>query len=471
MAFPRSKEQLNTVISSYLNISKDGELQKGTLLANFRAKTNPEFCEYLKAFYGERWTDSLISPVLTAANKLDKTVNKQAKNIKRPNKSEGILTLLNAQFNLPSPTPRKRLLSDIGAPVGNAESSKKSRTAGCKDCSTFKDVSDKLGAENYKLGTENSKLEAEVAKQNEALEKAKKIIARRRKHDPRVLNQHIDRLIQRRKELNQQVKSYKTKVNKLEKDLEKEKKLREAEQHTHEEFKKLKNELRRVKNQKSAALSDKRTAQVNKALTEKKCTLTKENEALRETVKAMDAEMCEIKESENIIETKEGKQFNDKTRKCIVYCTQNNVAHDKASDIVSYVIKEMTGKSVKALPKKSAVGNMTRQFGVISDIQAGMIMSGSTNVTIGHDGTTKDGTHINELHAHTASGSLTLSIAPMPAGRAKEYTTNIREGLDDITSAYSNYANIEKNETKQQINGGMYIRKGSAIILHKSEKI
>ncbi len=57
---PRDSTELSYLIDSYLVRSDNGELFKGSLLANFKDKSNAEFCEYLRHFYGDRWSDSFI---------------------------------------------------------------------------------------------------------------------------------------------------------------------------------------------------------------------------------------------------------------------------------------------------------------------------------------------------------------------------------------------------------------------------
>ena len=119
------------------------------------------------------------------------------------------------------------------------------------------------------------------------------------------------------------------------------------------------------------------------------------------------------------IPTMDGNQFDVKTRKCINYCLQNNVSHESASGIVDYVVKEMTGKTLQRLPKPTTNANIAREFGELSNIQCGeaLVQEQTKNVTLGFDGTTKGGKKINELHAVTAEGSLTVSIDQIPGGK------------------------------------------------------
>ena len=50
---------------------------------------------------------------------------------------------------------------------------------------------------------------------------------------------------------------------------------------------------------------------------------------------------------------------------------------------------------------------------------------------------------INEFHAVTADGSLTISIDEMRGAKATDCATHLREGLSDMSTAFSKYSNTD----------------------------
>ncbi len=110
---PKNRQQLTQLIESHLNHpSTETELTNGYLLA-LKAKTTPrEFCDHLKDFYGERWSDSFGPSIRAASNRLEKQIGILANSISRKSSGERVVVLLNVKYVLP--TSRKR-------PAANSE--------------------------------------------------------------------------------------------------------------------------------------------------------------------------------------------------------------------------------------------------------------------------------------------------------------------------------------------------------------
>eukprot|EP00112_Aurelia_sp_Birch-Aquarium-sp1_P019212 Seg4710.1 transcript_id=Seg4710.1/GoldUCD/mRNA.D3Y31 product="hypothetical protein" protein_id=Seg4710.1/GoldUCD/D3Y31 len=71
-----------------------------------------------------------------------------------------------------------------------------------------------------------------------------------------------------------------------------------------------------------------------------------------------------------IIETrKDMKTYDDNIRKCIYYCLQSQVPTDQVSNVIAYIVKEMTGMELSLTPSKSCVSRIAREMGIIADMQ------------------------------------------------------------------------------------------------------
>ncbi len=108
---PKNCAELNLLIDSLLTC-KGSELTRGNILANFKAKSNPDFIKFLEGFYGERWSHSMGQAALAAAKKIERTVDNLKQNIYRKKGAQSIVTLLNEQYTLPVPSG-KRTHSEI----------------------------------------------------------------------------------------------------------------------------------------------------------------------------------------------------------------------------------------------------------------------------------------------------------------------------------------------------------------------
>ncbi len=457
MELPKSRQQLKRVIENYMNSEpEDGEFTKGCLLAHYRTKTNKEFCEYFRGFYGEKWSDSLNGTVRSAINKIDKHVIKKAGNISKPTTGESVMKLLNEKYTLP--LTRKRPLSDV-EPADSTPDTPPA-TPPESEPSTFDYITPKRSCiDCHVMRRESSSLRKELGKTKNEAEQLRSRVAVKFQNEPRVLNQTIKRLKTQIKTLRDKAKAERNKarqeIRELQKKLNTEKAIARQVEPLTTKIGILQEKVIRLKDQKAHTKAYHSGKNSDSALSKQLKAAQLENKSLMEKLSGAENRVLELEEKLNeSIETMDGRQFDVKTRKCINYCTEKNVSHQNASELVRYIVHEMTGKTLGKLPAPSTNANIAREFGVISDIQCGVVMSESTNVTFGWDGTTKVGMHLNEKNLSTSSGSLTLGVSEMGGGKAVDYAKDIRNVFTDVSNRYSACFNTDPTDTNKKFHDG-----------------
>ena len=478
MVLPTTKKELNSVINSYLNESNGSELTIGHIIAHKRAKSNKEFCEYLKCFYGDKWSDSLKSASLAIGNKYSRDVNTKANNIHRKGVPEEILKYLNGKFTLPVAGSRKRPVSDnttIDPPVSAPETPpptpqdatppspfdhrifitpKRSKPCG-QSCLDVRHESSSLRKELSSSKAKAKRLQTET-------EKLRARINVKFQNEPRVLNQTIKRsqhqIIKLRNKLSATRAKARQDIRELRINLNSEKAKAKQVQLLETKVENLQDQVRKLKDQKAQVKKYHSTKNSDSAMSKKLKNAESLIKSLKEKLSGAENRVLELEEGlSDSIKTMDGKQFDEKTRMCINYCLEKNVSLQNASGIVEFIVHEMTGKTLEKLPAPSTNANIQREFGIISDIQCGAILSESSNVTLAWDGTTKDGVHYNEKHVVTASGPLTLGVTEMPGGKAVDYRRDLRNSLTDITNRYSQCFNTDPTDTSKKIHDGKKI--------------
>ncbi len=107
MERPTNALEITRYLNEHVRGSCGSELLKLHVIANFRSKSTPEFFAYLRAFYGERWDDSMKKSVHTSVRRIDDDVKKHARNISKPHTPDNLVKYLNGNFVLPGKS-RKR---------------------------------------------------------------------------------------------------------------------------------------------------------------------------------------------------------------------------------------------------------------------------------------------------------------------------------------------------------------------------
>ncbi len=461
MELPNNRRELKLFIESYKNsIPEDGELTRGFLLAHYRTKSPAEFREYFRSLYGEKWSDSLNNSVRSAINKTHTFVRDQAGNISKRTTAEKVVKQLNERYTLP--VTRKRPFSDI-EPI-SADLDHVPETPPATPTHHETSTHDYITPKRSKLCTERchnmrheaSNLRKELGRTKDEAEKLRARVAVKFKYEPRILNQTITRLQTQMKKLRDKSQTERAKARQAIRELHIQLNAERIKVKQVEPLKikveNLQEQIRKLKDQKTHAKRYHSTKNSDSVLLQKFKSSQSENKLLKEKLSAVENQLLELEEKENnVIETMDGRQFDVKTRMAINHCTQRNVSQQHASNLVRDVVNTMTGQIVGKLPGPSTTANITREFGIISDIQCGTIMSESSNGTFGWDGTTKDGTHINEMNVKTATAHLTLGVSEMGGGCTTDYRDCIRDRLGDITNRTATFLNTDPAETSKKI--------------------
>ncbi len=460
MDVPRNSKDVANLFDSYLqssNQTTSSTILKGHVIAHYRASGNPGLIKFLRSSCGDQWTDSLKKPVLAAVSKWNTQLKRYSSNLHQESSAISLVDLLGQGYALP--VQRKRLHSDgnssasdstpstpssvcslasidspTSSPACDTEWPTPKRFKSCPDCVVLRRDKSTLQKQLLKIKHVNQTLESKsnINYSNER----------------RVLKQSVKRL-----------KKYREKVRVADKKMrEAEKKVKLANDKVEPlktKIKYLQEQIRKLKDQKAHTKRYHSSKNSDSAWSQKLQAAQLEIKSLKEKLSGAENRVFELEESQgDSIKTMDGKQYDEKTRICINYCLEKNVSHQNASDLVNFIVNEMTGKTLEKLPAPSTNANIQREFGIISDIQCGAIMSESSNVTLAWDGTTKDGVHYNEKHVVTASGSLTLGVSEMPGGKAIDYRRDLRNSLTDITNRYSQCFDTDPAETSKKIHDG-----------------
>ena len=174
-------------------------------------------------------------------------------------------------------------------------------------------------------------------------------------------------------------------------------------------------------------------------------------ESEQRTIELEASQMEQQDASSPIIETrKDKKTYDDNIRKCIYYCLQSQVPTDQVSNVITYIVKEMTGMELSFTPSKSCVSRIAREMGIIADMQGADTLLTSNNSTLSWYGTSLKGLHLNEVHVTTEDQSVVLGISSLPGGTTEDYTNDILKTVNDLMGNYSNKKGLEKEATTKQ---------------------
>ena len=94
---------------------------------------------------------------------------------------------------------------------------------------------------------------------------------------------------------------------------------------------------------------------------------------------------------------------------------------------------------------------MTRELGVISDIQAAELLIANENLTLGFDATTQEGLHVNSIHVTSSDQCQLLALDQLPGGTAEDYSLHISQTVDSITDVYCKFYSVDFDETRKII--------------------
>ena len=95
---------------------------------------------------------------------------------------------------------------------------------------------------------------------------------------------------------------------------------------------------------------------------------------------------------------KDKKMYSFQMRKVMYKCIVDKVPVDAAGGTVAYIVKQLTGRQLEAIPDSTTFRRAARELGILSDLQTASVLLNGENVTIAWDATSVNGDHLNEVH-------------------------------------------------------------------------
>ena len=140
---------------------------------------------------------------------------------------------------------------------------------------------------------------------------------------------------------------------------------------------------------------------------------------------------------------KEGKTFPPQIRMLVYDAIVHHVPTNHVPLLLKKIVKR-TGIKMDTVPHRSTVEMMTRELGVICDLQVAEVVMMNSNLTLGFDATTQEGVHINSVHITSKDDCYVISIDQLPGGTAEDYHQHICSSLNRLADIYSTY-NTDKS--------------------------
>lgn len=223
------------------------------------------------------------------------------------------------------------------------------------------------------------------------------------------------------------------------------------------EKRKLKHRISNLKYRKRCRkekLSIEQTVPLSEFYEQKVSELTAKLKQSTEIIKNLENEIGQLQDTisnlENscgtskVIPTKEGSSFSVAIRKVIYKCITCQVPVDRTTEIIEYVISQLTNHQLEELPSRTSICRIVREMGILSDLQTAEALCTSKNSTLGWDSTPIDGVHINETHVCTEKGVFTLALSELAGGTTADYSSSIMQVLEQVVNSYSEYVGLDK---------------------------
>ena len=170
---------------------------------------------------------------------------------------------------------------------------------------------------------------------------------------------------------------------------------------------------------------------------------------LEDKCTTQDDEIVELKNNQ-VINIKDGKTFSSKARQLVYDCIVNQVPSKNVHDVFAQFFCRL-GLLKQIYPSRSAVENMTRELGVISELQAAQVILQNKNNTLGFDATTQEGVHINSIHITTETQCIVLAVDQLPGGTAHDYQEHISDTIDNLAEVHSYFNKSSFEECKAKL--------------------
>ena len=120
-----------------------------------------------------------------------------------------------------------------------------------------------------------------------------------------------------------------------------------------------------------------------------------------------------------------GNMFSPELRLVVYKCLGAQVPVHRVGEVIQYIITQLTPHQLDSVPSTTTVCRAAREMGIFSQVQVAEALRRNKHATLGWDGTTLDGVHLNESHVATANGTLSIGLSQLPDGRAISYHQNL----------------------------------------------
>ena len=161
--------------------------------------------------------------------------------------------------------------------------------------------------------------------------------------------------------------------------------------------------------------------------------LEMENTCLQETLEELRKNSAEEKRTK-----KDGKTYSVDTRLMVYDAIVGQVPSQNIPNLIEHFAKR-AGENLKDIPHRTTVEQMTRELGIIADLQTSEMAMKVADLTLGFDATTQEGTHINSIHFTTRKECEVVAVDELPGGTADDYHNHVCKSVDHLASIYSDF--------------------------------
>ena len=156
-------------------------------------------------------------------------------------------------------------------------------------------------------------------------------------------------------------------------------------------------------------------------------------------------------ESKNV---KPGKTFSPVMRLMVYDAIVNQVPTRNIPVIISKFALRFD-VPIDCVPHRSTVEMMTRELGVIADLQTAEAILQHPHVTLGFDATTQEGVHVNSIHVTTTSNCYVIAVDELPGGTAVDYSQHICGSIDHLATLYSTFTHTDFQKCRTDLIGNI----------------
>lgn len=171
--------------------------------------------------------------------------------------------------------------------------------------------------------------------------------------------------------------------------------------------------------------------------------LQNEKLILEETIQDLQKSQGDVKRSK-----KDRKTYSLDTRMTVYTSVINQVPTQNIPDVIAQ-FSEYSGERIDYVPHRTTVEQMTRELGIISDLQTAELCVKTCNLTLGFDATTQEGVHINSIHLTTKTDCHVIAVDQLAGGTAEDYHSHVCNSIDQLASVYSDFHDEDYQHSRQ----------------------